>query len=288
MQAKTPLRNSNFFTDTEVESHSTEILENVREMVTLGSEPPEFHEFERAFTMKIKTTQGLHDAERGSRVNVLLHITVSRKLLPITTLTGDQFLAAWWQIVTSHRALWKRGVRHCAISPSNCMGHHLGGQFIAVFIDFDLSSTKQDGPSGFECIGTLPFMALNLLTSKAIAGDVEHVYRHDAESFIWVLTWICLRYDNGKLLRKNRPLDEWLTVDTMIRCPEKKSSFTARLLSMNPTPSNQKNFDVAMQCLAVIHTYAGPFASVSVDDEVVFNTLLQNHVPRNVLQGHIL
>jgi hypothetical protein len=74
--------------DTEAESHSTEMIR--------------FHEFERAFTMKIKTTQGLHDADRGSRANILpLYITVSRKLLPITTLTGDQFLAAWWQIVTS-------------------------------------------------------------------------------------------------------------------------------------------------------------------------------------------
>ncbi|KIK43277.1 hypothetical protein CY34DRAFT_804054 [Suillus luteus UH-Slu-Lm8-n1] len=53
MQAKTPLRNSTFLTDTEVESHSTD------------SEMIRFYEFERASTMKIKTTQGLHDAERG-------------------------------------------------------------------------------------------------------------------------------------------------------------------------------------------------------------------------------
>jgi hypothetical protein len=130
-------------------------------------------------------------------------------------------------------------------------------------------------------------MALNLLTPEAIAGDGEHVYRHNAESFIWVLAWICLRYDNGKLLRKNRPLDEWLTVDAT-ECHKEKVYFLTRLLKMNPTPSNQKNFDVAMQCLAVVYTYAGPFASVPVDDEVVFNTLLQKHMPENVLQGHIL
>ncbi|KAG1764448.1 hypothetical protein EDD22DRAFT_883542 [Suillus occidentalis] len=73
--------------------------------------------------------------------------------------------------------------------PHQFMGYNaLGGQFIAVLIDFDLSSTKRDGLSGFECIGTVPFMALDLLTPEAIAGDVEHMYRHDAESFIWVLT----------------------------------------------------------------------------------------------------
>jgi hypothetical protein len=32
----------------------------------------------------------------GSRV---LHIIVSRKLDPITTLSGDEFLFAWWEVV---------------------------------------------------------------------------------------------------------------------------------------------------------------------------------------------
>ncbi|KIK43276.1 hypothetical protein CY34DRAFT_40785, partial [Suillus luteus UH-Slu-Lm8-n1] len=97
-----------------------------------------------------------------------------------------------------HRALWKKDVQHYGISPSNCIGHHLGGRFIAVLVDFDLSSTKRDGSRGFECIGTIPFMALDLLIDMP-EGQVEHMYYHDAESFIWVLAWICLRYDNGKL-----------------------------------------------------------------------------------------
>jgi hypothetical protein len=31
-------------------------------------------------------------------------------------------------------------------------------------------------------------MALELLTKEAIEGKVKHLYRHDAESFLWVLT----------------------------------------------------------------------------------------------------
>jgi len=42
-------------------------------------------------------------------------------------------------------------------------------------------------------------MALELLTAEAIQGEIEHVYQHDAESFIWVLTWVSLRYDGGNL-----------------------------------------------------------------------------------------
>jgi hypothetical protein len=45
--------------------------------------------------------------------------------------------------------------------------------------------------------GTVPFMAIELLTQEAIEGKVKHMYRHDAESFIWVLTWVCLHYRVG-------------------------------------------------------------------------------------------
>ncbi|KAG1855272.1 hypothetical protein F4604DRAFT_1590846, partial [Suillus subluteus] len=109
-----------------------------------------------------------------------------------------------------HRALWKKGMYHCDISPSNLMGYRdrLGGRFISVLDDFDLSSTERHGPRGIECTETIPFMPLHLLVPKVGAGKVEHVYYDDAESFIWVLTWICLRCENGKLISRNRPLDK--------------------------------------------------------------------------------
>jgi hypothetical protein len=137
-------------------------------------------------------------ANPGSRV---LTIIVSRKLLPITVLSGKEFLAAWWQIVksrvfpsparyyssttsTGHYALWKIGVHHRDVNPSNLTGYRLCGRFIGVVNDWDLSSVRRDSPSGLERMGTVPFMALDLLTPKAIAGKVEHMYVHDAESFI--------------------------------------------------------------------------------------------------------
>jgi len=129
-------------------------------------------------------------------------------------------------------------------------------------------------------------MLLDLLVPEAIAGQVKHVYYHDAESFIWVLTWVCLRYDNGRLLSKNRPLNEWLTVGAT-ECHDKKMGFLRRLHSMHPTPSHQKNFDVAMHCLVMVYRNSDPFAIVVKDNEVVFNTWLQNHVPQKILQGDI-
>jgi len=67
-------------------------------------------------------------------------------------------------------------------------------------------------------------MAIALLSQEAIEGKVEHLYRHDAEAFIWVFTWVCLRYEDGKLLSQGRPLDDWLKVGAT-RCRKEKSDF---------------------------------------------------------------
>jgi hypothetical protein len=172
------------------------------------------------------------------------------------------------------------------------MGYRLGGRFISVLNDFDLAlikkflSSNKNPPRGLERTGTVPFMSLHLLVPKAIAGQVEHMYYHDAESFIWVLTWICLRYDKGELLRRNRPLDEWLTVDAR-GCHKEKMSYLGTVDIIPPTPSHEGNFEVAMRCLEVVYRHAAPFSSVPKDDDVVFDMWLQNHVPQNVLQSNI-
>ena len=78
-------------------------------------------------------------------------------------------------------------------------------QVIGVLNDYDLSSMK-DCPTGRERTGTVPFMALDLLLDEAMEGKVEHLYQHDAESFIWVLTWITFQYKDGKF-QGNGPLN---------------------------------------------------------------------------------
>ncbi|KAG1817637.1 uncharacterized protein BJ212DRAFT_1270302 [Suillus subaureus] len=96
-----------------------------------------------------------------------------------------------------HYALWGNNVHHHNISPSNLMVYMTtDGQYIGVLNDFNLSSTG-DSPSGQEHTGTVPFMAIELLTKEAIEGKVKHLYWHDAESFLWVLTWVSLHYQKG-------------------------------------------------------------------------------------------
>ncbi|KAG2132297.1 uncharacterized protein EDB93DRAFT_1255273 [Suillus bovinus] len=270
------------------------ILEEVYKIATqdpdvLGHVPDMvwFHKHEVSSTATIRRVLGIDDA--GSRV---LYIIVFRKLDPITTLNGEEFLLAWWEVVKCHRALWKNGVHHRDISPSNLMGYRLRGRFISVLNDFDLSikqilSLIQDAPKGFERTGTVPFMALELLTPEAIAGEVEHVYRHDAESFIWVLTWVCLQYEKGKLLSKGRPLGEWLTVDAK-GCHEKKSSFIvqgADRKNLRKPISHSVSWEVAKKCLWVILKHAGSWIPSFTNDEEVFQIWLRDHVPKCIIQA---
>ena len=131
---------------------------------------------------------------------------------------------------------------------------------------YDLSSTR-DTPTGNERTETVPFMAMELLTEAAIEGKVEHLYRHDAESFIWVLTWVCLRYENGKL--KGRVLNEWLKVDAK-GCHNQKSSFmvSGRVdAKLQPAPSHTANWEIAQQCLDDVLISFGKRSGPKLPDE---------------------
>jgi hypothetical protein len=153
------------------------------------------------------------------------------------------------------------------------------GKWIGVLNDFDLSSTQLDGPSGNERTGTIPFMAIELLSPKAIEGKVEHLYRHDAESLIWVLTWVCLRYEDGKL-RSNRPFDAWLKEDAT-GCREKKNDFlNVGRKDSQPSPSHDSNWETARTCLREVASYY--LDDVVIPDDEVFETWLKTHVPSSI------
>ena len=70
-----------------------QVADHVPEMVW-------FHEFEETSTANIRRALGINDAERGSRV---FYIIVFRRLCPITDLSGDKFLNAWWHAVLCRR-----------------------------------------------------------------------------------------------------------------------------------------------------------------------------------------
>jgi hypothetical protein len=149
------------------------------------------------------------------------------------------------------------------------------GKWIGVLNDYDLSSTQEDGPSGNERTGTVPFMAIALLSPAAIEGKVEHLYWHDAESLIWVLIWVCLRYEDGKFRSNlNRPLDAWLKVDAS-ECRKKKNDFMLWGCHIaEPSPSHKSHWEVALSCLTHVFSMYGPRRRAAPEDEYVYKTWL--------------
>jgi len=85
---------------------------------------------------------------------------------------------------------------------------------VGILNDFDLTRfADQTGASGQDNTGTLPFMALDLLSEKGLRGEIPRRYRHEAESFAWSL--ICLYFatveskDGKNHTRDPHPLHEW-------------------------------------------------------------------------------
>lgn len=179
------------------------------------------HQVEETSAAKLRRGLEIGDPERCSRI---LNIHVSWKLQPITNLSEKEFKRAWWLVVICHRILWVSDVRHYDVSLSNHMAYRTpDGLVMGIINDCDLSSS-QNGTSGHERTAMVPFMAVDLVTKEAIEGNVEPLYQHVAESFIWVFVWVILQYEDGKLLSKNRPLDYMLTIDA-VDCQEFKCGF---------------------------------------------------------------
>ncbi|KAF9458564.1 hypothetical protein BDZ94DRAFT_1173311 [Collybia nuda] len=122
-------------------------------------------------------------------------------LLPIESLEPDLFITAWVECYRCkcHYLLWEQGIKHGDISTANLMWDPESQR--GILNDFDLATTpNRAGPSGTERTGTVPFMALALLSEEYLEGQNVREYHHDLESFIWVLVWVALLDNQGQQL----------------------------------------------------------------------------------------
>ncbi len=65
--------------------------------------------------------------------------------------------------------------------------------------------------------GTRPFMALDLLRPRSSTEPTVHLYRHDLESFFYILVWAAARYkySTGAMITV-RELDDWSGKDALV------------------------------------------------------------------------
>ena len=89
-----------------------------------------------------------------------------------------------------HYRLWVNGIHHGDISLNNLMySVSPTGKVEGVLNDYDLASWEKFPTTNSDRTGTVPFMALELLRG-GLDRQIPRLYRHDAESFVWVLTYL--------------------------------------------------------------------------------------------------
>ena len=161
-----------------------------------------------------------------------------------------------------HFKLWELGFEHGDPSLANLMVDPGTGN--GVLNDWDLSRRRvTDGPtrSGAERTGTIPFMAIDLLSQDALDRKVPRLYRHDLEGFIWVLVWVFLQYEGCK--RVQDTLEEWRS-GNLKNCRAAKLEFLSNPASYHAVPSWRKEWDMTMGLLDWLETERSARVAVKI------------------------
>ncbi|KAH8753314.1 FunK1 protein kinase [Diaporthe sp. PMI_573] len=124
----------------------------------------------------------------------------------------SELLGALRDAIKAHRSLYLKGnILHRDISENNIIitdPQKTG--VVGMLIDLDLAKELGSGRSGARCrTGTMEFMAIEVLLG------ISHTYRHDLESFFYVLIWQCVRrgweFLNKPVDHSNSKLRAWYT-----------------------------------------------------------------------------
>jgi hypothetical protein len=92
--------------------------------------------------------------------------------------------------------------------------------------------------------GTIPFMALDLLTNEYWSGLIEREYRHDQESFIWIIAYYFLRSSKGMYGPSTWHTHGWNA------CRLRKNDFLATIQDYSPIePAYRDHWKVARRPL---------------------------------------
>jgi len=104
-------------------------------------------------------------------------------------------------------------------------------------------------------------MALDLLSKKAWTGNLERLYRHDLEGFIWILPWVFLQFEGKELTIP--ALEAWHTGD-YAECSQAKREMLLELDRSNDiaTTSWKAEWQLAISLLGWLLGEASKRATV--------------------------
>ncbi|TRM67315.1 hypothetical protein BD626DRAFT_99120 [Schizophyllum amplum] len=130
---------------------------------------------------------------------------------PLARLWRKESISAWFRCKDVHDPIdiYRKGPA-CTQSTNLMYPCQPGTRVFAVLNDWDLDTDATHRRFG---TGTIPFMAIDLLSPEAMRGEVRHLYRHDLEAMIWVFVWIMCCYNAGRSRPVPEEVAEWTVQD---------------------------------------------------------------------------
>ncbi|KDQ10547.1 hypothetical protein BOTBODRAFT_115622 [Botryobasidium botryosum FD-172 SS1] len=229
-------------------------------------------------TSQIRRFFGL--ADDGCQNSRVLRLLFSPRLSPITKLDPAPLWRNFWECFRCHYLTWGLGVHHRDVSANNIMCNKHGK---GIMNDWDLATIKDMPcmPLNAERTGTMPFMALELLTDAGWNGRLEHRYRHDSESFAWVLMWTLARFKDGKEI-PTPPLENWNSGDYE-QCHNAKLAIGTACPSP-PSSCSTEHWNAARTLVAYWITFRTTCSDNKIEepvDQEVYSRVLQLKEPPN-------
>ena len=126
------------------------------------------------------------------------------------------------------------------------------GTIVGVLIDFEPAILSGSQSTNIERTGTMPFMAFDILASIVTDTPQQHLYRHDAESFLWVAIWVCGTYEGG-IERQDAPFNDWTQGDAR-HCRAYKIEFLTSYDEKVWSKSHQARVDVLRKMCYQLYT----------------------------------
>ena len=192
-----------------------------------------------------------------------------------------ELLTALCDAIKAHKSLYiQGGILHRDISENNIiiMDPEKTGGFTGMLIDLDLAKAVDSARSGARHqTGTMEFMAIDVLLG------CSHTYRHDLESFFYVLLWICARRGWKDSPPKNSALTKWYSgtfdeianakLGHMTKSENKGFGFILREFSRGFDPV--KPLCKALWDILFSYTSEGMFMGTPKEPEVFYGSIIE-------------
>ncbi|TFY79032.1 hypothetical protein EWM64_g4981 [Hericium alpestre] len=188
-----------------------------------------------AFEEQIQATSSTHP-EIFSHSNDLI---LPLRLESIIKSEGEDFIRAWLDCVKCHYDLCQSDERPTTLGLEN-LTFDPSADHAGAFVDWDAAVI-----TSYEVnrTGAPPFLALDMLWKS----PVPRLYRHDLESFIWILPWIFLQYEGGR--RESCVLRSWEGADSD-SVHGIKRSFLDRLSEFSPMSQYESEWRIVRVLLS--------------------------------------